>query len=105
MNAADRIRLFRMAALSMLIWFGPSILVLQTGEGCGKLGQFSGALFGGQLQRAATVAALLAIVLVALTIIMAYRCDKRSNKWIPLGAAFFFSCLLWAYCSALFAAG
>jgi hypothetical protein len=116
---ATRARL-RLAALAILVWFSPSVLVLQQVHSWAEFKSLAwvvpifpgvvawhigGALFG-RLPGAASLVfgGFTTVGFVAGTFALAYRSQQRSSEWLPLIAAFIVSCLLWWGASALVAA-
>ena len=110
----------RLVGLTLLVWFGPSVLVLQhvrTWADVLVLRQvlpifpglmvcnFAGRLFG-RLPDAVSLfsATLVTLALVGGTLAILYRCHLRSSEWLPLLAAFVLSGLLWWAASTMLAA-
>jgi hypothetical protein len=103
----------RLVTLTILVWFGPSVLVIQQVHSWTEvrslawlLPVFPGVVawhMGGGAD-SWVVGALITIGLVVGTFALAYRCQHRSSEWLPLVPAFLVSCLLWWEASALMAA-
>jgi hypothetical protein len=110
----------RIACLTFIVWFGPSVLVLQRVRSWQELRDlgwmlpvfpglmtchFAGSVFG-RLADAGSVLAgtLTMLALLGGTLALAYRCYNRSSEWLPLLGAFFLSSLLWWMASAMLAA-
>src|SRR5690349_13186201 len=109
----------RLVTLTILVWFGPSVFVIQRVHSWAEfraiacvLPVFPGvvawhmgaALFGRHLTAdSLDFGVLVTIGFVGGTFALAYRCQQRSSEWLPLVAAFILSCLLWWAASALMA--
>lgn len=120
MNTPTQHPWLRFVALTILVWFGPSIVVLQAFHSWAEFRAIAwvlpvlpgvvawhmgAALFGRHLTADSLgFGVLVTIGFVVGTFAIAYRCQQRSSEWLPLVAAFILSCLLWWEASALMAA-
>ena len=110
----------RILLLSLLAWFGPSVIVLQSSDSRADLlfrarllpivpGQvichFAASKLGFPPDWPPfALGAFLTLVLVGATTGLAWRCHSRSSEWLPLLTAFIVSFVLWSLWSAMLAA-
>lgn len=110
----------RLVGLTVLVWFGPSVLVLQQTRSWAELATLAPMLpvfpglmvcnvvgsLCGRLPDAGSLilATLVMIMLVLGTVLLAFRSYSRSSEWLPLVGAFFVSSVLWWMASAMLAA-
>jgi hypothetical protein len=113
MNGSTYRAWLRLVTLTFLVWFGPSVLVLQQVHSWAEfdslawlLPVFPGVVawhIGGGAD-SWVFGALITVGFVVGTFALVYRSQHSSSEWLPLVAAFFVSCLLWWRASALLAA-
>lgn len=110
MNTPGNHAWLRLVVLTILAWFGPSVLVLQRVHSWTEFSalvwvlpvfpgvvawHMGGALFGRLHEDSLVLGALFTVGFVVGTFVLAHRCQHRSSEWLPLLAAFIVACLLW----------
>jgi hypothetical protein len=110
-----RLRIF---LLTLLVWFRPSVIALQSSDSRADLlfrarllpiapGQVVCQFIASQLGFRSTplsFGACLTMALVGLTTVLAYRCQSCSCECLPLLVAFVISFVLWSLWNAMLAA-